>query len=154
MNTLHFYLEVPGTPIAKGRPRMTKQGHTYTPAKTRNYEADLRVLAKQRMRGKAPMAGPLTVEITAYMPMPASWPKWKRELVNEDGVFIRHTSKPDVDNLGKIIDGLNGVVWVDDSQIADLVIRKRYDEKPRLTIIVQHDPQAIHSKTKHKPSKQ
>ncbi len=148
----HFCLEVPGVPVAKGRPRMTKAGHTYTPMRTRNYEADLRVLAKQRMRGVQPMEGPLQVEIIAYMPMPQSWPKWKRSLVTEHGVFIRHTTKPDIDNLGKIIDGLNGVVWADDSQICDLTVRKRYSLEPRLVIVVQHDPQVIHSKTTKRPS--
>ena len=151
MNLLHFFLEVPGAPVAKGRPRMTKTGHAYTPARTRNYEADLRVLARQRMQGKAPMVGPLSVEVTAYMPMPSSWPKWKKALVTEEGAFIRHTSKPDVDNLGKMIDGLNGVVWVDDSQITELRILKRYALHPSMTITVRHDPQATHSKTKHKP---
>ena len=31
-------LTIPGEPCAKQRPRTTKQGHTYTPQKTVNYE--------------------------------------------------------------------------------------------------------------------
>ena len=151
MTIKYFFLEIPGAPIAKGRPRMTKQGHAYTPARTRNYEADIRYQAIQRMKGRAKMEGALHVTVTAYLPVPQSWPKWKRELVTDHGVFIRHTSKPDADNLGKIIDGLNGVVWKDDSQISDLWIRKRYSNNPRLEITVEHDPYATHSKTTHKP---
>ncbi len=29
---------VPGVPVGKGRPRFMKNGHTYTPQKTRDYE--------------------------------------------------------------------------------------------------------------------
>lgn len=29
---------VPGAPVGKGRPRFMKNGHTYTPQKTRDYE--------------------------------------------------------------------------------------------------------------------
>ena len=29
---------VPGIPVGKGRPRFMKNGHTYTPQKTREYE--------------------------------------------------------------------------------------------------------------------
>ena len=29
---------VPGIPVGKGRPRFMKNGHTYTPQKTRDYE--------------------------------------------------------------------------------------------------------------------
>lgn len=31
-------IEIEIEPVAKGRPRFTKQGHAYTPAKTKNYE--------------------------------------------------------------------------------------------------------------------
>lgn len=37
----------------------------------------------------------------------------------------RNTSKPDVDNIAKIVlDALTGVVWVDDSQVTDLSVHK------------------------------
>lgn len=145
-----FTLVVAGVPVPKGRPRMTRSGHVFTPKKTKSYEDDLRILARDRMRGAEPFSGPLTVEIHAYLPAPTSWPKWKAE--NLRGNRVSHTSRPDIDNLGKIIDGLNGVVWADDSQITDLHIYKRYSYKPRLVVDVTHDPGAIHSRTKTRPT--
>ena len=39
----------------------------------------------------------------------------------------RPVGKPDADNLAKLyLDGLNGVAWLDDSQVATLVAVKRY----------------------------
>ena len=146
-----FVLTVPGAPVPKGRPRMTRSGRAYTPAKTRNYERDISVLGKQEMRGKTPYSGPLSVSITALFAPPQSWPKWKREKVTEHGVFIKHTARPDIDNLGKVIDGLNGVVWLDDSQITDLTIHKGYSHTPGLTIVVTHRTIDVHSKTQRKP---
>jgi hypothetical protein len=42
-NFFQFNLVVPGKPIPKARPRMTKSGHTYTDKKTFNYEDDCQV---------------------------------------------------------------------------------------------------------------
>jgi Holliday junction resolvase RusA-like endonuclease len=130
---------------------MTRSGRAYTPAKTRNYESDIRVLAKQEMRGRAPMEGPIYLTVAAYLPIPQSWPAWKRELVTEDKALVGATNKPDFDNLAKIIDGLNKVVWLDDSQIVICTISKRYSMRPRLVIGVEHDANAIHAKTTRKP---
>jgi Holliday junction resolvase RusA-like endonuclease len=130
---------------------MTRSGRAYTPAKTRNYESDIRVLAKQEMRGRAPMDGPIKLIVVAHMPIPQSWPKWKVGLCFTAGVSVAATNKPDFDNLAKIIDGLNKVVWLDDSQIIECTIRKLYSNRPRLEIAVEHDADAVHAKTMRKP---
>jgi Holliday junction resolvase RusA-like endonuclease len=49
---------------------------------------------------------------------------------------IRPTGKPDLDNIAKILDGLNMVVWVDDSRIVDLSLSKYYDDRPGITVHV------------------
>ena len=36
-------LTIPGVPVAKGRPRTTRTGHVFTPAKTRVAEKALRL---------------------------------------------------------------------------------------------------------------
>ena len=146
-----FTLEIPGTPVPKARPRFTRHGRAYTPRSTRQYEDDLRILARQRRGADKPFDGPLHVEVTAYFSPPQSWPKWKKDRVTGHGTFIACTVKPDIDNLGKIIDGLNGIVWHDDAQITDMRIAKRYSLKPRLIIVVRHDQAAIHSKTARDP---
>jgi Holliday junction resolvase RusA-like endonuclease len=41
------------------------------------------------------------------------------------------TSKPDLDNLAKIVlDALNGILWADDCQVVKLEITKEYGEIP------------------------
>ena len=117
-----------GEPVAKGRPRFAKAtGHTYTPQKTRNFEAALKYAAEQVMGDRPPLEGPLRLEMDVRVPIPKSWPK-KRQQAARDGTEWP-TKKPDGDNFLKVKDALNLVVWVDDSQIVDLVARKFYTPK-------------------------
>ena len=114
---------VPGIPVGKGRARASTRGgkvRMFTPAKTVNYEALLRGFAFDAMHGAAPMSGPLRVTVSAVFPKAASWSKKK------SAAAVWHTSRPDADNLVKCLDGLNGVVWGDDAQIASASILKTY----------------------------
>jgi Holliday junction resolvase RusA-like endonuclease len=135
-------VELPGEPIGKGRPRFRVAtardgrtfGHAYTPAKTRAYERSLAMMGKVAMRGKAPLAGPLCVTVTAFMGVPASWSNKKRDAALSGAV---RPSRPDVDNIFKAgTDPLNGIIFGDDAQIAEARIIKLYDENPRLRIEV------------------
>lgn len=129
-------LEIPGTPTAKGRPRFNRaSGRTYTPAKTVEAELGVRVIAALAMRGAAPFDGPLCVQMHAYFPVPASWSRKKRDaaLTGELG----HTCKPDCDNLLKLLDSLNQIVWRDDAQVVDARITKGYGARPHTVIVVQ-----------------
>src|SRR3546814_20167314 len=65
--------EVSGVPVAKGRPRFTRKGFSYTPSHTRKYEDVLKLAAGQAMGGRNPFDEPLTVSVTAVLPIPASW---------------------------------------------------------------------------------
>lgn len=123
-----------GTPVAKGRPRFTRNGHTYTDAKTKGIEALILAEWLAEAPSSTPHDGPVTVELVATFTPAPSWPKWKRELAMAGG--LPHTQKPDVDNLLKVIDGLNGHAWRDDSQIVDAVARKRFGPfaQTRITI--------------------
>lgn len=125
---------VAGPPRGKARPRVTKKGIAFTPAETRNYEALLRLHAQQAMAGRAPLDGPVILEIVALYPIPASWSKRKRAaaLCGEQPLV-----KPDLDNIAKMADALNGVVWVDDAQVVRLIAEKRYSEQPGIQWIVR-----------------
>lgn len=51
---------------------------------------------------------------------------------------IKHTVKPDLDNLVKsILDGLNGIAWHDDAQIVQLNVSKSYSESPHIFITIR-----------------
>jgi Holliday junction resolvase RusA-like endonuclease len=139
-----FRFSVDGIPVAKARPRhvtvKTKRGPksmSYTPAKTRNWEAYVRYAAFKAMSGKGLMSGPLQVAVLARFPIPASWPKWKRDAAA--GGLVGHTTKPDADNVLKaVLDAMNGVVFADDSQVVRKIPEKHYTTStPGLEVLVQ-----------------
>lgn len=106
----------------KQRARFSKRsGTVYTPAQTVAQEHNVGWSAKQAMGDKPLMEGPVCVEINSWRAIPPSWTKAKK------AAAIYVTGKPDCDNLGKLIcDAMNGIVYGDDSQICDLIIRRRY----------------------------
>jgi Holliday junction resolvase RusA-like endonuclease len=71
--------------------------------------------AKLAMGKHKPMQGAVIGIIGYYIPMPESWSRKKRETM----LYERHTSKPDMTNLRKLVeDALTGIVYEDDCQIA------------------------------------
>ena len=130
-------IHVPGPAVPKGRPRVSAiNGHAraYTPAKTRHYETQVRLFAAQAMAGRLMLQGPLAVQVTVLISPPSSWSqKRRREACDGD---IAPTKKPDLDNLIKCLDALNGVVYSDDSAIVALWARKEYSDAPGLRINV------------------
>ncbi len=133
-------VELPGEPRGKGRPRSRiargKAGQqfvaVYTDAQTRAYEKALAWAGKAAMGARQPLAGPLAVAVQAVMGVPASWSRPKRDKALA-GV-LRPTGAPDVDNMLKVIDGLHGIVFENDSQIVEAKISKCYGENPLLRI--------------------
>ena len=124
-----------GQPVGKGRPRFSRAtGTVYTPEKTARYEERLAWAAQSVMAGRPLLTGALEVTVRAFMEIPKSKPKKFREAAFAGR--IRPVSKPDGDNIAKMLDAMNRVVWVDDSQIADLIVQKRYSDRPRLEIYV------------------
>ena len=46
--------------------------------------------------------------------------------------------KPDADNFAKsALDACNKVVWVDDAQVVDLHVFKRFSDQPRLAVKIR-----------------
>ena len=111
---------VPGQPIAKGRPRMTKTGHVYTPRKTREYENLIKRCFYEQHGEK--LSGPIELKMWAYFRKP------KTKAVSD------MLSRPDIDNIVKTIDALNGVAFDDDKQIVKVTAEKLYSTEPRLEI--------------------
>jgi Holliday junction resolvase RusA-like endonuclease len=134
-----------GTPRGKGRPRFrivtARNGSqfisVYTDAKTRAYETAFAYAgnaAMSKARLPRPFDCPLRVMVTATFPVPESWPLKKRDEALQG--LRRPTGKPDTDNLLKMIDGLNEIIWNDDSQVVDALARKFYGAKPGLLVEV------------------
>lgn len=120
--------EVMGDPVGKGRPKFARRGdyvNTYTPKKTAMYETRVQVAARQAMGAQLPHTGAMAVWLSLDIAIPLSWSKKKQQQALAFEIYP--TSKPDVDNVLKaILDACNGIVWVDDKQVIDVIIHKRY----------------------------
>lgn len=126
-------LKIPGKPIAKKRPRFARRGNF---VKTYNDQETEEGLFLFHVRGQwkgEPKPGAIMLQLTFVMPIPKGVSGKKRLLMN-DGA-IRHTKKPDLDNMIKFVkDCLNGEAWHDDSQVCFIIADKRYGETP-MTLI-------------------
>ena len=123
----HMEVVIYGEPVPQGRPRFAK-GHAYDPQRSQNYKQLVRFWVTQHLKkipGWKPYENALCVDLTFYLGIPSSWSKQKRiQAVNGQ---IRPISRPDTDNLCKsVIDACNGLLWVDDCIITDIIARKRY----------------------------
>lgn len=110
---------VDGEPASKARARFTKSGHAYTPDATR--------------RAEEAVAWAFRANAGAHQP----------DSTHEYGLacvfFAATRQRRDVDNMLKLVsDGLNGVAWADDSQVAEVTGRRGRDfpENARTEVLV------------------
>lgn len=97
-----------GKPLGKLRPRVLKNGITYTPKETVNYETFVKEIFASEYRFAKPIDGSLRMKISVYFPIPQSVSTVKKTSMERG--HIRPTKKPDIDNVIKIIaDALNGL---------------------------------------------
>ena len=124
--------EIPGKPGSKGRPRFTRNGKPYTPDKTTDFENLVRLFYKLHTPG-VKLDGAIKASIVAVFPVPKSDTKKVRAQKLEG--TIRPTTKPDCDNIAKIIlDSLNHIAYDDDSQVVSLEVQKTYGEEPKTIV--------------------
>lgn len=131
--------KVDGVPVPKGRARYVRRGNhisTYTPEKTRTYETLIKDAARQAMGVSEPLETPVSLYLYIKVPIPASATK-KRLQAIADG-SEKPTKKPDASNVLKSVeDGMNGVVYKDDSQIVNIHVTKVYSSEPGVDICVK-----------------
>lgn len=138
-------LTILGEPEAKQRPRYSNRGgfvKTYTPEKTRNYEAVIRHEYSEKY-GKLMFDRdePITLVLNAYFGLAKSdfgkkgLNKSGREKM-EMGYCITHK---DLDNTIKIVlDALNSICYVDDKQVVVVNACKFWTmDTPRVEIILE-----------------
>lgn len=124
-----------GEPRGKGRPRFSRSGRVFTDPKTVAYERAIKATAQSVMAGRAALDGPVWVRIEAFLAAPSSVSKKKRAAMLSGE--LRPTKRPDLDNIDKaILDGINGVVFKDDSQVVGLGSLKFWTDKPRVEVSV------------------
>lgn len=125
---MEYKITIPGNPVAKGRPRVGKFG-TYTPKKTEDFESYVKYCWAAEYGSIKPSDKPLDVSIIFDMPIPKS--ASKKAKASMDIGETKHVKKPDLDNMAKaVLDSLNGLAYIDDSQIFSLTLYKTYSEQP------------------------
>ena len=130
---------VDANPVGKQRARYVKRGNfvsTYTPEKTRTYETLIRDAATEAMGTSEPLETPVSLYLYIRVPIPKSYSKKKVEAcLNGSEKPIR---KPDGSNILKSIeDGMNLIVYKDDSQIVNFHITKVYSTLAGVDICVK-----------------
>lgn len=139
-----LWFEVPGDPVPFAR-AASFGSRRFTPAKQRDYMLEVRRVAWDAMAyDRSLFVGPLLVEIWAYHVYPAGWSQKKRA-----ATFFK-TSRPDVDNLAKVIldaiggndslsatDKLGAIVFEDDATVCQLTVGKRWAARASVTVAVQ-----------------
>ena len=130
---------VDANPVGKQRARYVKRGNfvqAYTPEKTRTYETLIRDSAIEAMGSSEPLETPVNLYLYIRVPIPKSYSKKKVEdCLNGLDKPIR---KPDASNILKSVeDGMNGIVYKDDSQIVNLHVTKVYSSLAGVDICVK-----------------
>lgn len=124
--TTPFRVIIPGTPVAKGRPRIViAAGHVraYTPGKTAAWEAFAVATLRQAWGDREPLGCPLALEVVALFPRTKAL-TWKRRPMPR----CPHVTSPDADNILKSVqDALTkaGVIR-DDALIFGASVSKWY----------------------------
>lgn len=117
-------IEILGDAVPAARPRFS--GHVYQPKRNREYRARVQASARLAMKGRAPMTG----EVSAVVRLYRRYKKTARQY-------------GDLDNhLKGLFDGMNQIVFEDDSQIVRCLVEKYTDkENPRVEIEIRSDEQ-------------
>lgn len=123
---------IEGAPV----PWMAHAGFGRRSFNPRFREKDYAVHYIKLQYGKDPFTGPVSVGYDFQMSISKSVSKKKHsQMVNN---ILEHTTRPDCTNLIKFIeDCLKGIVFVDDSQVTEIIARKRYSEHPRTVITIK-----------------
>lgn len=116
---------VEGTIKGKARPRFFN-GHATTPEDTVTYENWVKICYQEE--DARYLEGSIRATITAYYKVPKSYTKKRLQAIRAG--LEQPQKKPDIDNVAKIIlDSLNKIAYADDSQVTELVVKKRFTEE-------------------------
>ena len=117
--------------------------HAYDPSKA--YKESL-IWQMKPYAPTDPIFGPVSLDITFYMAIPASSSKSRRAdmLLHKVVPVVR----PDIDNLGYVVtNAMKNLFYRDDSQIVDLNMHKRYCEVPKILIKLSTYKEEINENT-------
>lgn len=121
---------IPGDPVPFARAGANGK-RRFTPKKQSDFMGVIKHFAAEAMDGKPPIEGPVELQIDAFYVVPQSWSKKKTAEARWK------SSKPDADNIAKILkDAIKSIVWIDDAQVARLIVSKQYGPTARMNVWV------------------
>jgi len=125
-----------GVPQSWQRVKRAAQGHAYMPKQTRDFQNRIKDRIQENWpEDLSPHNDPALLQLTAFFPVPISWPKWKLDAFNIDPSLFPFITTPDSDNVAKnIMDAADKLLIENDARVCDLLIRKRYSLKPRIEV--------------------
>ncbi len=130
---MRIELLIPGDPVGKGRPRVTRHG-TFTPRRTKDYERKIFECWREQSGLTFPDDVPLKMRIEAFFKIPKSYSKGKRERIRGTPFF----HSPDADNVIKAVaDALNGAAYKDDSRVYRVTAVKLYSDCPHVKVVIE-----------------
>lgn len=133
-----YTLTVPGPLQPKERPRVTRNGHVYTPRATADQEYAIRRAWADQV-GQV-MSGPVILTLVVERARPATHWTTKGDFSAVAKRELAPAARPDLDNYLKVVlDGLNGVAWRDDSAICGIECFKVWSQTgvPSWTVVVE-----------------
>ena len=138
MSGLPIRFIVPGSPVAKARPRVTRSGRAYTPKRSAQYESVVALVASASYHGE-PLDCPVLLEAIVLVKRPLGLFR-KKDPVGR----IRCTKRPDLDNyLKALMDGVSKAgIWKDDSIVTRVEASKFYTavgEDPGVLVSISAD---------------
>jgi Holliday junction resolvase RusA-like endonuclease len=123
--------------------RQSKEGKTfvqkYQSAKVKNNAYNMQWDIKDQIPKDFKLwTGPIIVQIQYIFPITSGFTKSKLEQLRVGKRFCK-TTKPDLDNLDKaVFDAMQGLLFVNDSQICSRYSEKIYGEVPMTKISIKH----------------
>lgn len=126
--------EVLGDPVPQPRPRVTTRGgfgRAYTPTSHPINVYREAIALAARAAGATPTdRAPLTLIVDLVFARPKS--HYRKGVVRDDAPNL---PRPDCSNCVKgIEDALNGVAWLDDTQVGKVIIEKSWGTEGRTTV--------------------
>ena len=142
---IHFF--VPGVPQPGGSKRAfaSKSGRIIVMDDckgNKDWKSTVKVFAQQAFAGKSPLAGPLRLAIVFHLLRPKGhFGRGKNSDQIRASAPMFPTVKPDATKLLRSTeDAMTGVIWRDDAQIVEQIVRKIYSDTTGADVVIEEMP--------------
>lgn len=121
--------------VVKGRAVIAESNR----AKLKPYRASVAEAAAAAMNGAGLVTSPVRMELYLHFPRPKShYGRGSQAAVLRVDAPAYVATRPDAGKVARAIeDALTGIVWRDDSQVADLRVVKLYGDPPRAVVRIE-----------------